>query len=162
MLFLDRRCRQALAANAGMVVSARGAAAVASTAAVARRQAGLWPAGWKGVMGCFDSFRPGPCLDPAEVRPEPGAPGQVRYVERAAVVQHGKPVPHSGGAGAAASPRRLRVPVLAMWQWPVDLEAFELVLLRRPEDLARCITDPNEPLPAGHCPGRSQLVGRSP
>ena len=62
MLFLDRRCRQALAANAGMVVSARGAAAVASTAAVARRQAGLWPAGWKGVMGCFDSFRPGASL----------------------------------------------------------------------------------------------------
>lgn len=53
-------------------------------------------------------------VDPAEVRPEPSAPGHVRHVERTAVVQHGKPVPHSGGAGAAVSPRRLRVPVLAM------------------------------------------------
>jgi hypothetical protein len=49
---LGRRCRQVLAANAGMVVSARGAAAVAGTAAVARRPVGLWLAGWLGVMGC--------------------------------------------------------------------------------------------------------------
>ncbi|MGB6582707.1 MAG: hypothetical protein WBF34_32830 [Streptosporangiaceae bacterium] len=43
---MDRRFRQAVAANAGMVVGARGAAAAASTAAVASGQAGLWLAGW--------------------------------------------------------------------------------------------------------------------
>lgn len=43
---LGQEVRLALAVIAGMVVSARGAAAVASTAAVARRQVGLWLAGW--------------------------------------------------------------------------------------------------------------------